>query len=155
MHLAQSLASLQLVPSSGTPMFRQLYDAIKQSVLSDKIGPGAQLPPTRDLARQLGISRQTVLNAYEHLMAEGYLSGAVGRGTFVSETLPLPRSRKRPPSGQAVGPLRPLSPRGQRFIGPQTALNIHEGRTKAFRIGMPGLDLFPFDVWGRLAPCPA
>ena len=81
MHLAESLATIQLSPAASTPMFRQLYEGIKHSVLSGKIAPGAQLPPTRDLARQLGISRQTVLNAYEHLMAEGYLSGMVGKGT--------------------------------------------------------------------------
>jgi GntR family transcriptional regulator/MocR family aminotransferase len=151
MHLAQSLATLQLAPSATAPMFRQLYDAIKQSVLSGKIGPGTQLPPTRDLARQLGISRQTVLNAYEHLMAEGYLSGTVGKGTFVSHTLPvLGKSRQNRQGQQADRLLRPLSARGQAFIGPQAALNVHEGSPKAFRIGMPGLDLFPFEVWARL-----
>ncbi|HYD59244.1 MAG TPA: PLP-dependent aminotransferase family protein [Noviherbaspirillum sp.] len=151
MHLAQSLATLQLSPSSGVPMFRQLYGAIKQSVLSGKIGPGTQLPPTRDLAQQLGISRQTVLNAYEHLMAEGYLSGTVGKGTFVSHTLPVLGSSRQNRQGPQTGRLlRPLSARGQAFIGPQAVLNTHEGNPKAFRIGMPGLDLFPFDVWARL-----
>ncbi|HYC43561.1 MAG TPA: PLP-dependent aminotransferase family protein [Noviherbaspirillum sp.] len=147
MHLAESLATIQLSPASATPMFRQLYEGIKRSVLSGKIRPGAQLPPTRDLARQLGISRQTVLNAYEHLMAEGYLCGTVGKGTFVSETLPLARAMDRHTDPR---PLRPLSKRGERFIGPQVALNTHEGAPKAFRIGMPGLDLFPFEVWARL-----
>ncbi|WP_234814888.1 PLP-dependent aminotransferase family protein [Noviherbaspirillum denitrificans] len=136
-----------LTPAAGTPMFRQLYEGIKQSVLSGKISPGAQLPPTRELARQLGISRQTVLNAYEHLMAEGYLSGTVGKGTFISRTLPLPA---RPPKAGNPRALRPLSARGECFVGPQAALNTHEGAPKAFRIGMPGLDLFPFDVWARL-----
>jgi GntR family transcriptional regulator / MocR family aminotransferase len=132
-------------------MFRQLYEAIKQSVLTGKIAPGTQLPPTRDLALQLGISRQTVLNAYEQLMAEGYLSGTVGKGTFVSATLPLLRAKPKESDGDpASRPLRPLSTRGQGFIGPQAAINIHEGPPKAFRIGMPGLDLFPFETWARL-----
>jgi GntR family transcriptional regulator / MocR family aminotransferase len=92
-----------------------------------------------------------VLNAYEHLMAEGYLSGTVGKGTFVSHTLPiLCVSEKRHPAPQAGRPLRALSARGQAFIGPPTTLNIHEGSPKAFRIGMPGLGLFPFEVWARL-----
>ena len=147
MHLAESLATLRLSPVAGTPMFRQLYEGIKESVLSGRIAPGAQLPPTRDLAHQLGISRQTVLNAYEHLIAEGYLSGAVGKGTFVCHTLPLAGNTSKATDPH---PLRPLSVRGERFIGPQAALNTHEGAPKAFRIGMPGLDLFPFDVWARL-----
>ena len=151
MHFAQSLATIQLAPSAATPLFRQLYEAIKQSVLSGKIAPGAQLPPTRDLAHQLGISRQTVLNAYEHLMAEGYLSGTVGKGTFVTDCLPLLGSTRKPAkTAQPARPLRPLSARGLGFIGPQVHLNTHEGAPKAFRIGMPGLDVFPFEVWARL-----
>lgn len=147
MHLADSLATIALSPTAGTPMFRQLYEGIKQSVLSGKLAAGAQLPPTRELARQLRISRQTVLNAYEHLVAEGYLSGTVGKGTFVSQSLPLPRSTTK---SETSRPLRPLSSRGTCFTGPQVAINTHEGPPKAFRIGMPGLDLFPFDVWARL-----
>lgn len=149
MHLAQSMASLQLDPLARTPMFRQLYEAIKQSILTGKISPGMQLPPTRELARHFRISRQTVLNAYSQLMAEGYLSGTVGKGTFVSADLPIPRG-KLTSTTQVPRMLRPLSARGQCFVGPQAALNIHEGMPKAFRIGMPGLDVFPFDVWARL-----
>lgn len=151
MHLAQSLATLRLDSASRTPMFRQLYEAIKQTILTGKLSPGMQLPPTRELSQLFGISRQTVLNAYSQLMAEGYLSGTVGKGTFVSASLPIPSRNGRSafkPTPQKE--LRPLSARGQRFIGPQTALNIHEGMPKAFRIGMPGLDVFPFDVWARL-----
>ncbi|HJV80101.1 PLP-dependent aminotransferase family protein [Noviherbaspirillum sp.] len=150
MHLAQSLASLQLDPTASAPMFRQLYEAVKQTILAGTIGPGMQLPPTRELASQLRVSRQTVLNAYAQLMAEGYLSGTVGRGTFVSASLPIaPKSRLH---GVAARPqmLRPLSARGQCFVGPQAVLNYHSGVPKAFRIGMPGLDVFPFDVWARL-----
>lgn len=149
MHLAQSMASLQLDPSARTPMFRQLYEAIKQSILAGKLGPGMQLPPTRVLSAQFRISRQTVLNAYSQLMAEGYLSGTVGKGTFVSADLPIP-VRKHIPEPRAPRMLRPLSTRAQGFIGPKATLNIHEGMPKAFRIGMPGLDVFPFDVWARL-----
>lgn len=151
MHLAQSLASLRLAPASPIPMFRQLYEAIKQAILSGRINPGMQLPPTRELSQLLGISRQTVLNAYSQLMAEGYLSGTVGKGTFVSANLPIPfHSRPNAVAPRPSQMLRPLSARGQRFIGPQAALNTHEGALKAFRIGMPGLDVFPFDAWARL-----
>lgn len=145
MHLAHSLAALRLDRASAAPMFRQLYEAIKQTILTGLSQPGTQLPPTRELAGQLGVSRQTVLNAYSQLMAEGYLVGGVGRGTFVSTSLPL-KPRKPAPAGL----LRPLSPRGLGFTGPQSYLHIHHGDARAFRIGMPGLDIFPFDVWARL-----
>ncbi len=151
MHLAHSLTTLRLDPTSHTPMFRQLYDAIKQMTLTGTLGPGVQLPPTRELSQLLGISRQTVLNAYTQLMAEGYLSGTVGKGTFISESLPVV-SRKHTTASKTKPQklVRPLSARGQHFVGPQTKLNTHEGMSKAFRIGMPGLDVFPFAVWARL-----
>lgn len=145
MHPAHSLAALRLDQGSSTPLFRQLYAAIKQAILSGMVGPGTRLPPTRDLAGQLGVSRQTVLHAYDQLMAEGYLSGTVGRGTFVSASLPLAPRRPAPP-----GLLRPLSARGLGFTGPEAYLHTHAGSVRAFRIGMPALDVFPFDVWARL-----
>lgn len=151
MHIAQSLAALQLDAQSATPLFRQLYDAIKQSILAGKLASGTQLPPTRELALLCGVSRQTVLNAYSQLMAEGYLSGTVGRGTFVSASLPIPSAQQAASAGrQEAQPMRPLSARGQRFTGRQARLPFHQGEPRAFRIGMPGLDVFPFDVWGRL-----
>ncbi|HYD97206.1 MAG TPA: PLP-dependent aminotransferase family protein [Noviherbaspirillum sp.] len=150
MHLAQSLATLRFDPSSKAPMFKQLYEAIKQTVLTGKLAPGMQLPPTRELASQLGVSRQTVLNAYVQLTAEGYLSGTVGKGTFVSAHLPLAQETRADAAGQKPQLLRPLSARGRHFTGPQAALNIHAGSLRAFRIGMPGLDVFPFETWARL-----
>jgi GntR family transcriptional regulator/MocR family aminotransferase len=159
MHFAQTLAALQLDSSSSMPLFRQLYDAIKQAILDGRIGPGVQLPPTRDLAGLLSISRQTVLSAYTQLTVEGYLSGTVGRGTFVSGHLPIAsaaKSSSATTSGatsaatSAARPLRPLSSRGQRFVDMPATLNTHEERPRAFRIGMPGVDVFPFRVWARL-----
>lgn len=152
MHLAQSLATLRLDSSAPMPMFRQLYDAVKKAILAGALGAGTQLPPTRELAQLLGISRQTVLNAYAQLMAEGFLFGTVGRGTFVNDKLPLPPAGKsmQPESPRPLRPLRPLSERGRRFVGDAVQLNIHTGMPRAFRIGMPGLDVFPFDIWARL-----
>ena len=147
MHIAQSLATLRLDAQSTTPLFRQLYDAVKKAILAGTLGAGTQLPPTRELSELLGISRQTVLNAYAQLMAEGFLSGTVGRGTFVSGKLSLPPASK--PKKQDV-PLRPLSERGRRFVGEPARLNTHSSTPRAFRIGMPGLDVFPFEVWARL-----
>lgn len=146
MHVAQALASLRLDPASKAPLFRQLYDAIKQAILAGQLGAGIQLPPTRALAILLGISRQTVLNAYEQLMAEGYLSGTVGKGTFVSEHVP-PALARIPAATQA---LRPLSLRGRQFADTALRLNTHGERPRAFRIGMPGVDVFPFPIWARL-----
>ncbi|WP_394780505.1 PLP-dependent aminotransferase family protein [Undibacterium sp.] len=156
MHQTQLLASLQLDRAATAPMFRQLYAAIKQAILSGVVQPGMQLPPTRDFCRLLDISRQTVLNAYAQLMAEGYLQGTVGKGTFVSDQLPaLARATAVNTEAGADTPgaaalLRPLSARGLRFSHAQGRMHFHYGRPRAFRVGMPGLDVFPFDVWSRL-----
>jgi GntR family transcriptional regulator / MocR family aminotransferase len=147
MHIADSLTTISLDTTAKEPLFRQLYVAIRTAILSGQLGAGTQLPPTRDLAGQLGVSRQTILNAYDQLMAEGYLSGTVGKGTFVAQGL-----RRHSEQARIASPVprRPLSTRGAAFVAANTRLNIHDGRARAFRSGMPGIDLFPFDVWGRL-----
>ena len=70
------------------PLHRQLYEGLRDLVLDGRIEPGAQLPATRVLARELGVSRMTVVQVFEQLMVEGYLTGKVGAGTFVSRSLP-------------------------------------------------------------------
>ncbi|HKT28136.1 PLP-dependent aminotransferase family protein [Dyella sp.] len=66
------------------PLYDQLTRALKASILDGRIAAGTQLPPTRELAHELEISRTTVLAAYEQLRAEGYIDGRVGSGSFVS-----------------------------------------------------------------------
>lgn len=74
------------------PLYDQLTRALKTSILNGRIPAGTQLPPTRELAQELEISRTTVLAAYEQLRAEGFIDGRVGSGSFVShlQTRPLP-----------------------------------------------------------------
>src|ERR1043165_7376591 len=65
-----------------------LYAALRDAMLSGRLRPGARLPSTRDLARQLEVARGTVVAGYAQLMSEGYLTGRVGAGTFVARELP-------------------------------------------------------------------
>ena len=74
--------------NTETPFYRQIYEAICRAILKGELVAKARLPSTRDLAKQLGVSRITVVNAYEQLFAEGYLEGKRGSGTFVAATLP-------------------------------------------------------------------
>ena len=69
------------------PLFRQTYRAIRQAILSGALGAGERLPSTRDLAEQLGISRTVVVLAYELLLAEGFIVGRTGSGTYASDGL--------------------------------------------------------------------
>jgi GntR family transcriptional regulator/MocR family aminotransferase len=147
MHVHDILAAVTLERDTATPLFRQLYVHLKTAILDGRIGAGVRLPATRTLCDLLGVSRQTVLAAYEQLMAEGYLAGTVGKGTFVSASLPAgARARE-----DAAAPMvRPLSARGELIAGGMARVLHHAGPLRAFRASMPGLDLFPFDVWRRL-----
>src|SRR5215207_5766448 len=72
----------------GIPLYQQLYTHLQTAILTGEIKPGIRLPSTCALANQLNISRNTLLNAYQQLIAEGYLDGMVGNGTFVARILP-------------------------------------------------------------------
>jgi len=104
MHVHDILAAIPLERDSATPLFRQLYLQLKEAILAGGIAPSARLPATRELGRLLAVSRQTVLAAYEQLMAEGYLEGAVGKGTFVSASLPAVGPSASTGTGQMRAP---------------------------------------------------
>src|SRR5262245_38364332 len=70
-------------------LYRQIYDHFREAILSGRLHAGAPLPSTRALAAELGVSRRTVLIAYDQLLAEGYTVGMVGSGTVVA-ALPWP-----------------------------------------------------------------
>ena len=145
MNTSELFAFLSLERANATPLFRQLYAQVKEAVLRGTLTPGMRLPPTRELCTLLSVSRQTVLNAYDLLIAEGFLDGAVGKGTFISRHLPV-SVRETAPRGL----MRPLSARGSDYAGAMKYVGHHKGKLRAFRVSMPGLDLFPFDIWSRL-----
>ena len=83
-------------------IYRQLLDAI----LDGRLRGGERLPPTRELARQLSVSRNTVTSAYDRLTADGFLVSHVGAGTFVcNEPVSRYRSRTAPRGGIRPRPL--------------------------------------------------
>ncbi|WIG60814.1 MAG: Transcriptional regulator, GntR family domain / Aspartate aminotransferase [Ktedonobacterales bacterium] len=77
---------LPLDTSASAPegLTRQIYAQMRAAIVSGRLRAGERLPPTRDLARRLGVARLTVSTAYEWLRAEGYVYGRVGAGTFVA-----------------------------------------------------------------------
>jgi len=78
-----------MVSLSGSgPLHQQIYGAVRESIVSGRFRPGMRLPPTRELAAQLGVSRNVVVIAYENLAAEGYVLSQVGVGTSVAKDLP-------------------------------------------------------------------
>ncbi len=82
------LATIALNATAPQPLHRQLYDGVRLAVLQRQLTPGARLPSTRDLCNALGISRNTVVSAFDQLIAEGYLESRVGDGTYVTSAVP-------------------------------------------------------------------
>ena len=88
-------ASLDFVPDPGStrPMYRHLYGFLRFAIMNRCLPPGQRLPSTRSLAERLRIARNTVLNAYEELAAEGLVEARIGSGTRVCGTKILTQRR--------------------------------------------------------------
>ncbi len=80
----------------ASPVFQRLYRQLRAAVLEGRLRPGARLPATRFLARELGLSRNTVLTAYDQLASEGFLELRHRSGVFVAEDLPIAAPRRGP-----------------------------------------------------------
>jgi DNA-binding FadR family transcriptional regulator len=75
------LPHVALDPGAAEPLHRQVYRFLRNAIATGSVPPGSRLPSTRALASQLRVSRNTVLNAYEALTLEGWITGRIGSGT--------------------------------------------------------------------------
>ncbi len=132
--------------AAATPMHRQLYDSLRLQILDGRLPPRTRLPATRELAGDLGVSRNTVIAAYDALQAEGYLDAVAGSGTRVA-ALPMSPARARGAERPAPA-LPPLSERGALIMAQPCDL-IPPDRI-AFHPGYPEVASFPFATWSRL-----
>ena len=73
----------------------RIYRQLVAAILDGSLRRGERLPPSRELARRLSVSRNTVATAYERLVAEGFLEGRVGDGTFVNANVRTAASERR------------------------------------------------------------
>lgn len=100
------IAGIELVRESATPLYSQLFDQLRAMILGGRLRAGERLPAGRSLAKELGVARVIVTQAYEQLMMEGYVSGKTGAGTFVADPLPehllQAKPVKRPAKGTGV-----------------------------------------------------
>ena len=135
--------------AAGAPLNRQIYQAIREAILSQLLPSAMQLPSSRDLARELGISRNTVTYAYEQLIAEGYLETRAGSGTFIADTTPdqIPETRLNTPPLTDPSGESELSAHGAQLIQQAGVSDLQWG---AFMPGVPDVTLFPNKIWSRL-----
>lgn len=128
-----------------TRLSAEVYQQLRQAILDGRLRPGDSLPPTRELAARLAVSRNTVSNAYQRLITEGFLVGRVGSGTFVSQESAPTRQPRRAPQVSAIEP---------RAAWRTLALEPRRAPVDAaydFAIGVPDARLFPWDIWRRLS----
>jgi GntR family transcriptional regulator/MocR family aminotransferase len=80
-----SIPGLNINLESEIPVYRQIAEGVRAALAAGRLTPGLRLPPTRDLARQLGVNRNTVVAAYDLLATDGVVYSQTGRGTFLAE----------------------------------------------------------------------
>jgi GntR family transcriptional regulator/MocR family aminotransferase len=143
-----------------TPLYKQLYERLRDAILAGQLTPDARLPSTRVLASELGVSRTTTALAYEHLLLEGYIESRVGAGTSVAHLQTAQRKQVADDAGH---------PRAVESAGPRTAMlsrrgcllvdtpfpeafyaNQVGGAANLFRVGQPEVASFPYETWARL-----
>src|ERR1700733_5259109 len=134
---------------NGEPLFRQVYLGLRQAILVGNFPVGDRLPSTRDLAEQLGISRTVVLLAYDQLLAEGFVVGRGGSGTYVSEELggSVPEREKRSANIR-------LSRFGAAAADAAAAVDTPRRQSSPLRYdfayGRSDIETFPFEMWRRM-----
>ncbi len=144
-------AAILLDRTSSAPLHRQIYDQWRKGILTGRFRRAERVPSTRELCTALSVSRSTVTQAYDQLIAEGYLESSKGSGTFVCRELPddlsLP-SHKHAPRAEEVPAIR-LSRYGaglnEDFFYPPAPPGMIR-----FTQWRPDLELFPIAIWRKL-----
>lgn len=112
---------------------KQIYYAVRQKILRGELAAGEALPPYRELSRELGVSKNTVLAAYDLLVADGVLRSAMGSGFYVEEGMKRRTARPQVRQRQASALFDLVIPEG--------VINFDNGQ--------PALELFPRAKWNK------
>ncbi len=136
----------------GMPATRWLYASLRRGILEGRLRPGKRLPASRDLATRYGLSRGTIVAAFDQLKREGYLETRAGSGTFVARVLPERLLQAPRPAPTRPAPAR-SHPRHLSGYGRRVRLfpHLRPGPIRAFRTDQPALDLFPTTLWAQVA----
>ena len=131
----------------GETLTRWVYAQLRLAIVEGRLRPGARLPASRDLARQFGMSRGTIVSVLERLQIEGYVSCRVGSGTRVNRiepALPVPASTSVPPAY-----IRRVT---ASYVRPKPWIGLVglEG-ARPFCMRDPAVAEFPAKLWARIA----
>lgn len=138
------------------PTFRQIYRALRARIVGGELATGTRLPPTRSLAQELGVSRTTVLQAYEQLAAEGFIAGRTGSGSYVSTTAKAATRGRETGRAPRETPHAPTLSRFARRLEERRARPLYSSYVSEqtpiaydFRYGRPSIADFPVGAWQR------
>jgi GntR family transcriptional regulator/MocR family aminotransferase len=154
---------LTLDDASSVPLYRQVYDQLRQAILGGRFRPGDRLPSTRALAASLDVARITVEQGYEQLAGEGYLESRPGSGRYVARPLPddlliaagpAPRPHAASVGAVATSAWAARLMRNETTGAPGGLDDPYERSGAAlrydFRPGATSRDAFPASLWRRL-----
>lgn len=144
------LLSLQIDPAAETALSTQVLIGLRELILSGGLRPGERLPATRTIARDLGISRTTVVEAFARLADEGLVTCRTGAGTYVSDALRAYAAAPARPADNARSEIGP-APRLSRIIahGSEAFFERLPHVARAFTTALPAFDAFPMALWAR------
>ncbi len=140
-HAHPALVDLEIDRQASGPIFRQIIRQLRERIDAAVLPGGTRLPPTRDLAEQLGIARNCVIEAYDELIADGVLEGRGRSGTFVAASrVPAAPRRDREPAIGLPAVLRRLG-HAPDDVPPQP------GAAFDWRLGQVNVRALPLEAW--------
>lgn len=148
--MPKAISSFELtlkIRSRHQTLTNWLYSELRSAILDGRLAPGARLPSSRDFAHQYELSRGTAVSVLERLQAEGYISSRVGFGTWVNR-VEAPHSARSAAATPAY--IRRAISIYKRRPQPWVE-SAFVGGVRPFRIGVPAMNEFPSEVWGRIA----
>ncbi|WP_419796538.1 MAG: PLP-dependent aminotransferase family protein [Terasakiella sp.] len=135
--------------NTEAPKYRALYVVLRDLILSGKLSGGEKLPPSRKIVKELSISRNTVMQAFDILQSDGFIQSRQGDGVYVSEDIGHAHLPQILNSDDVDERTPDIAGRVQHWLGVRKQHHRFGGE-RAFSPGRPALDQFPFDVWARL-----
>lgn len=143
------LLEVSLDHDSERPIFLQIYLGLRTAIVSNALAPGLKLPSSRQLAAQLNVSRTSTISAYNQLLAEGYVVGRAGSGTYVSEDVPAALTVAKDSDGKAVSSTQTrVSRAGERYR--QFGAGLLNAPHAPFMTGCCAVDAKTIDAWRRI-----
>jgi GntR family transcriptional regulator/MocR family aminotransferase len=148
------LIELRLSRATGTTLQAQIAEQLRLQIVGGRLQPGYELPPSRELARQYGVSRNTIIHAYEHLISEGYLATVKGVRTIVAGSIPetclsVEKEDAAPSGKHRSAPRAPIVFDGENLAVP--AVIPRSTKIIDFWPGRANAAHFPAATWRKLA----